>query len=213
MFFNLFITGIVAGFLVAMPVGPIGILIIQRTINKSRLSGLMSGLGAGLADVFYAIIAGYSLTVVIDLIKKNQMLFQILGALAVTALGLYIFFKNPVVDLKKFRRKGHTPLQDLSSTFILTLTNPFTIFAFLALFASSGVVFTLEKPYQTLFMVSGVFVGACLWWFSLTEVVHLFKHRFNLRILWWFNKIAGSAILLFVILTLTAAIISGFQAS
>lgn len=211
MFFNLFITGIVAGFLVAMPVGPIGILIIQRTINKSRLSGLMSGLGAGLADAFYAVIAGYSLTVVIDLINQNQLVFQFLGALAVTALGLYIFFKNPVRDMKKFRRKGHTPIQDLSSTFILTLTNPFTIFAFLALFASSGVVFTMERPYQTLFMVSGVFTGACLWWLSLTEVMHFFKNRFNLRILWWFNKIAGASILLFVVISLTVAIITGLR--
>lgn len=211
MIFNLLITGVVVGFLVAMPVGPIGILIMQRTVNKSRLSGYMSGLGAALADLIYAIIAGYSLTFIIELVRQYQISFQIFGGLAVVAIGIHIFLKNPVSDFKKFKRKGNTPIQDLSSTLALTLANPITIFAFLALLASSGITFTLEKPYQTLFLVIGVFVGACLWWLSLIELVYLFKHRFNLRVLWWFNKVAGIAILLFVAITLGIAFFSGIK--
>lgn len=211
MIFNLLITGVVVGFLVAMPVGPIGILIMQRTVNKSRLSGYMSGLGAALADLIYAIIAGYSLTFIIELVRQHQVSFQIFGGLAVVAIGFHIFFKNPVRDLKKFKRKGNTPVQDLTSTLALTLANPITIFAFIALLASSGITFTLERPYQTLFLVSGVFIGACLWWLSLVELVYIFKHRFNLRVLWWFNKIAGIAILLFVAITLGIAFFSGIK--
>jgi threonine/homoserine/homoserine lactone efflux protein len=211
MIFNLLITGIVVGFLVAMPVGPIGILIIQRTVNKSRLSGHMSGLGAALADLIYAIIAAYSLTFIIELVRNYQVTFQILGGLAVIAIGLHIFFKNPVKDFKKFKRKGNRPIQDLTSTLLLTLANPITIFAFLALLASSGITFTLEKPYQTLFLVMGVFIGACIWWLCLTELVYLIKHRFNLRVLLWFNKIAGVAILLFVVITLAVAYFSGIK--
>jgi threonine/homoserine/homoserine lactone efflux protein len=209
--FNLILTGIIVGFLVAMPVGPIGILIIQRTVNKSRLSGLISGLGAALADTFYAVIAGYSLTFIIELVRQNQILFQLTGGLAVIGLGLHIFFKNPVRDFKRFKKKGNTPVQDLTSTFLLTLANPITIFAFIALLASSGAVFNMERPYQTLFMVTGVFIGAGLWWFSLTEIINLFKHRFNLRVLWWFNKIAGIAILFFVVISLTYALITDIR--
>lgn len=211
MILNLLITGIVVGFLVAMPVGPIGILIIQRTVNKSRLSGYMSGLGAALADLIYAIVAAYSLTFIIELVRHNQLAFQILGGMAVVAIGLHIFFKNPVKDFKKFKRKGNTPIQDLTSTLLLTLANPITIFAFLALLASSGITFTLERPYQTMFLVIGVFAGACIWWLSLIELVYLFKHRFNLRVLWWFNKIAGIAVMLFVVITLAVAFFSGIK--
>jgi threonine/homoserine/homoserine lactone efflux protein len=211
MIFNLLITGIVVGFLVTMPVGPIGILIIQRTVNKSRLSGYMSGLGAALADLIYAIIAGYSLTFIIELVRQHQLTFQIFGGIAVVAIGLHIFFKNPVKEFKKFKRKGNTPVQDMTSTLALTLANPITIFAFLALLASSGITFTLEQPYQTIFLIIGVFIGACLWWFSLIELVYLFKHKFNLRVLWWFNKIAGIAIMLFVAITLAVAYFSGIK--
>jgi threonine/homoserine/homoserine lactone efflux protein len=202
MFFQLFITGIVVGFLVAMPVGPIGILVIQRTVNRGKYSGLMSGFGAALADLVYAVVAGYSLTIIIDLIKAYQLSFQIAGSLLVIALGLFIFFKDPVADFRKFRRKGNTPIQDLTSTFLLTLANPIAIFAFLALFASSGMSFNIDHPYQNLFMVLGVFLGAFGWWFMLTAIVNIFKHRFNLRVLWWFNKIAGVSILFFVLISI-----------
>lgn len=208
MIFGLLITGITVGFLVAMPVGPIGILVIQRTVNKGKFSGVMSGFGAALADLFYAVIAGYSLTFIIDLIRFYQLTLQIGGGIAVVALGLYIFFKNPVEDFKKFKRKGNTPLHDLTSTFFLTLANPIAIFAFLALFASSGISFNIDQPYQNLFMVSGVFLGAFGWWFLLTALVNIFKHRFNLRVLWWFNKIAGASIILFVLISLILALVT-----
>lgn len=211
MFFDLLITGIVIGFLVAMPVGPIGILIIQRTVNKGKASGLMSGLGSALADLVYAVVAGYSLTFIIEVIRVYQLTFQVVGSAAVVALGLYIFFKNPVSDFKKFKRKGYSPLQDLTSTFFLTLTNPIAIFAFLALFASSGMSFNIDHPYQNLFLVTGVFLGACGWWFMLTALVNVFKHRFNLRVLWWFNKIAGISILLFVLISLLVTYLTGIS--
>lgn len=209
MFFSLLITGIVVGFLVAMPVGPIGILVIQRTVNRGKSSGLMSGLGAALADLVYAVVAGYSLTYIIELIRVYHVTFQIIGGIVGIALGLFIFFKNPVSDFKKFRKKGSTPVQDLTSTFFLTLTNPIAIFAFLALFASSGMSFNMDHPYQNLFLVSGVFLGAFGWWFMLTAIVNVFKHKFNLRVLWWFNKIAGVAIFLFVLISLIVAYNTG----
>jgi len=211
MFLSLFITGVVVGFLVAMPVGPIGVLIIQRTVNKSRSAGLISGFGAACSDVFYAIVAGFSLSYIIDFVRSYEFEFQVGGALAVIGLGLHIFFKNPVRDLKKYRRKGNTHLQDFVSTFFLTLTNPITIFVFIALFAGSGVVFNISQPYHALFVILGIFTGACAWWLTLTEVVNLFKHRFNLRLLWWFNKIAGAAIILFVIVTLSIALVADLK--
>ena len=83
--------------------------------------------------------------------------------MVVVAIGLHIFFKNPVKDFKKFKRKGNTPIQGLTSTLLLTIANPITIFAFLALLASSGITSTMEQPYQTLFPVTGVFIDVCLY--------------------------------------------------
>ena len=101
MFLTLIAKGILIGLLVSIPLGPIGVLVIQRTVNKSRIAGLLSGMGAALSDTLYAIVAGFSLTFVIDFIRVHEMMFQIVGAIVVLALGIHIFFKNPVSDLRR----------------------------------------------------------------------------------------------------------------
>lgn len=201
MFLTLFIKGFIIGLVVSVPLGPIGILIIQRTVNKNRTSGFLSGMGASLSDTIYAIIAGFSLTYIVDFIRSHELVFQIVGALMVLLLGIHIFFKNPVADLRKYKRKGSSYFQDLASTFLITFPNPMVVFVFLAVFASSGIVFQMDNPVQAISMVGGVFVGANSWWLVLTGLVSLFRHKFNLRVLWWFNKIAGVAIVVLVVIS------------
>lgn len=201
MFLTLLLKGILIGFLVSIPLGPIGILVIQRTVNKSRVAGLMSGMGAALSDTLYAIIAGFSLTFIIDFIREHELLFQAFGALVVLALGIHIFFKNPVTDLRRNRLKGNSHFQDIISSFLITISNPLTVFVFLAVFTSSGVAINMEKPYHSFFVILGIFSGAFIWWFSLSGIVSLLKHKINLRILWWINKTAGILIVLFVLIT------------
>lgn len=202
MFLMLLLKGIIIGFLVSIPLGPIGILVIQRTVNKSRLAGLMSGMGAALSDTLYAVVAGFSLTFIIDFIRENELLFQAFGALVVLVLGIHIFFKNPVTDLRRNRLKGNTHFQDIISSFLVTISNPLTVFVFLAVFTSSGVAINMEKPYHSFFVILGIFSGAFIWWFSLSGIVSLVKHKINLRILWWINKAAGIIIVLFVLITI-----------
>jgi len=207
MFLSLFIKGIIIGLAVSVPLGPIGILIIQRTVNKDRISGFLSGMGASVSDTIYAIVAGFSLTYIINFIEKYQLQFQILGALIVLFLGIHIFIKNPVRDLRNYKKRGSNYFQDFVSTFLITFPNPLVVFVFLAVFASSGIVFQIDKPYQAFFMVSGVFVGANSWWLFLTGIVSTFRHKFNLRVLWWFNKIAGGVILFLVVVSLILSIV------
>ncbi|MDX9881849.1 MAG: LysE family transporter [Prolixibacteraceae bacterium] len=211
MWFSLFIQGLIVGFLVSVPLGPIGVLVVQRTVNKSRYSGLFSGMGAATSDTFYAIVAGFSLTIIIDFIRQHQMLFQILGTLILLALGFYIFFKNPVRDLKRNRRRGTTHFQDYISSFLITVANPLVIFVFIAVFAGSGLVLNISKPYQALVIIVGIFTGACSWWFTLSGLVSLFRHRINLRVLWWFNKSAGIMVWLFVLITLIVVLVKDVQ--
>ena len=201
MFLTLIAKGILIGLLVSVPLGPIGVLVIQRTVNKSRIAGLLSGMGAALSDTLYAIIAGFSLTFVIDFIRGHEILFQSVGAVVVLALGIHIFFKNPVTDLRRNRLRGNTHFQDVISSFLITVSNPLTVFVFLAVFTSSGVAVSLEKPYYSFFVILGILLGAFIWWFSLSGIVSLFRHKMNLRILWWINKTAGAIIILFVLIT------------
>ena len=201
MFLTLIAKGIMIGLLVSIPLGPIGVIVIQRTVNKSRMAGLLSGMGAALSDTLYAIIAGFSLTFMIDFIRENEIIFQTIGALVVLGLGIHIFFKNPATDLRRHRIRGNTHFHDIISTFLVTFSNPITVFVFLAVFTSSGVAVHLEQPYHSLFVILGIFSGAFMWWFSLSGIVSLFRHKINLRILWWINKTAGILIVLFVLVT------------
>lgn len=201
MFLTLLVKGILIGLLVSIPLGPIGVLVIQRTVNKSRTAGLLSGMGAALSDTLYAIVAGFSLTFVIDFIRQHEILFQAFGAVVVLALGIHIFFKNPVTDLRRNRLRGNTHFQDIISSFLVTVSNPLTVFVFLAVFTSSGVAVNLEKPFHSLFVIPGIFIGASIWWFSLSGIVSMFRHKINLRVLWWINKTAGVIIILFVLVS------------
>lgn len=209
MFLTLLAKGILIGFLVSIPLGPIGVLVIQRTVNKSRIAGLLSGMGAALSDTLYAIIAGFSLTFILDFIRENEIIIQSIGVLIVLGLGINIFFKNPVSDLRRYRLKGSTHFQDIISSFLVTFSNPLTVFVFLAVFTSSGVAISLEQPYHAFFVILGVFTGAFGWWFTLSGIVSLFRHKINLRILWWINKTAGILIILFVIVTVIVVVQKG----
>ena len=165
------------------------------------MAGLLSGMGAALSDTVYAIIAGFSLTFVIDFIRAHEMLFQVIGAVVVLVLGIHIFFTNPVKDIRRNRLRGNTHFQDIISSFLVTFSNPLTVFVFLAVFTSSGVAVSLEQPYHSFFVILGILTGAFLWWFSLSGIVSLFRHKINLRILWWINKTAGAIIIIFVLIT------------
>jgi threonine/homoserine/homoserine lactone efflux protein len=209
MFLTLLAKGILIGLLVSIPLGPIGVLVIQRTVNKSRMAGFLSGMGAALSDTIYAIVAGFSLTFVIDFIRENEIWFQVVGAVVVLALGIHIFFKNPVTDLRRNRLRGNTHFQDIISSFLVTVSNPMTVFVFLAVFTSSGVAISMQHPEHAFFVILGISTGTILWWFSLSGIVSLFRHKINLRILWWINKTAGAIIVLFVLVTVIVVVKKG----
>jgi len=213
MFLTLIIKGILIGFLVSIPLGPIGVLVIQRTVNKSRIAGFLSGMGAALSDTLYAIIAGFSLTFVIDFIREYEVFLQTIGALVLLGLGIHIFFKNPVTDLRRNRVRGNTHFKDIVSTFLVTFSNPLSVFVFLAVFTSSGVAINLEQPYHSFFVILGIFTGAFIWWFSLSGIVSLFRHKINLRVLWWINKSAGAIIVVFVLVTVIIVVQKGLGIS
>jgi len=200
----LLIKGIIVGLLASIPLGPIGIICIQRTINKGKLSGFLSGMGAASADTVFAAIAGFSLSFIISFIQEQQVFFQAVGGLIVFGLGIKIFYTNPVKQLRRHKRKQNNLLEDYLSVLLVTITNPLAVFLFIALFASLGVVVEGENILLSLVATSGVFIGAILWWYILTTLVNIFRDKFRLKQLWWINKLSGA-----VIFTLGAVAIFG----
>ncbi|TAJ12692.1 LysE family translocator [Marinilabiliaceae bacterium JC017] len=192
--------GILIGISASVPLGPIGVLCIQRTLNKGRWSGFISGLGAAFSDTIYAIIAGFSLSFIVSFIEEQILWIQIIGAIILIGLGLKIFYTNPAIQLRKQRKRNSNLLQDFVSTFLLTITNPLAIFLFIAFFASFGVVKSEVSLLRQLVLILGVFTGASFWWFVLSSLVNLFRKKINLRRLWWINKIAGAAIVSLVVI-------------
>ncbi len=194
MIISLLVKGIIVGLLASIPLGPIGVICIQRTINKGKISGFLSGMGAATADTIFAAIAGFSLTFIISYIEERQIIFQAIGGLIVLLLGVKIFYTNPIKQLRRHKKRQNNLLEDYLSILAVTITNPLAIFLFIALFASIGVVTENINWLLSLLTTSGVLIGAGLWWYVLTSLVFTFRRRFRLRRLWWINKVSGTVI-------------------
>lgn len=179
-----------------MPLGPIGVLCIQRTLSKGRWSGFISGLGAASSDAIYAIIACFSLSYVVSFIEKQMLWLQIFGVALMLFLGLRIFYSNPAKQLRRQKSNSKNFVQDFASVFFLTISNPLYVFLFIGIFAGLRFVQPENDIFGQLVLILGVLAGASAWWFALTSIVNLFRAKINLRRLWWINKIAGGVIVL-----------------
>jgi threonine/homoserine/homoserine lactone efflux protein len=191
--FIFFLKGIAIGFAMAVPVGPIGILCIRKTLTEGRLQGLMIGLGAATADLFYGSVAAFGLTFISDTLNNQKFWIRLIGGALLLFLGLKIFRSLPTDP--KFKNNNGGILRSYLSTVFLTLTNPLTIFAFIAVFAALGIGNTLGYLDASL-LVAGVFIGSGLWFFLLTSGTRLFKNKLDLVGLRWVNRIAGILVII-----------------
>lgn len=197
--------GIILGFSIAAPVGPIGILCIRRTLQFGRFSGLCSGLGAAAADVIYAVVAAFGLTFISNMLMAGQFWLRLIGGLFLLYLGWKTFFAK-VNDRTK--EVAHTSLAgDFISTFFLTITNPMTILSFLAVFAGLGLSSMNSTYLEASSLVFGVFLGSAAWWLILSEGVTLFRKKVSEKVMKWINHLAGAIIIGFGIAALITTVI------
>ena len=126
--------GIVIGVLVSAPMGPIGMLCIQRTLNKGRWHGFVTGLGAALSDVIYAALTCLGMGVVVNFVEANQAPLQLMGSIVLGLFGYYIYQSNPVKNLKKQREKKLSFTQDFITAFLLTFSNVLIVLLYIGLF-------------------------------------------------------------------------------
>ena len=191
------IKGFIVGLVVSIPLGPMGVLCIQRTLNKGKSSGFSSGMGIATADAIFALIAGLGISFIIHFLSEQQLIIKIIGGLVIALIGLKIFIANPVKQLKKHRKEGKTLFEDFFSILFMALSNPFTIFLYIAIFASLNLHDVSSGYSSALLVVAGVFSGVSLSWFAISTVVNYFRTKIRLRRLMWINRIAGLTIILF----------------
>ena len=187
------IKGLIIGLSISVPVGPIGVLCIRRTLSRGRMVGFLSGLGAATADGLYGAIAGFGLTFLVDFLIGKQIWLRLIGGALLCILGAKTFLSKPAEQ--GAAEDGSNRWHAYLSTFFLTLTNPLTILFFVAVFAGLGI--GTEDGHYLLagILVSGVFMGSGMWWLVLSGFTGLLQKLLNPKRLQWLNRISGLIIL------------------
>jgi threonine/homoserine/homoserine lactone efflux protein len=173
----LFIKGAIAGFIIAAPVGPVGILCVQRTLGRSIIAGLIAGSGAAVADAIFGGVAAFGLTFIAEFLQRHDQILRFCGGVLLIGLGLHGFFQHPNPELAPAGFRG--PAGDAVSTFVLTITNPITILTFSPAFLAVGAVVAPDDRAGAGILILGVFAGSCLWWLVLCALTELLRRRLS----------------------------------
>lgn len=212
MWFEIFSRGLLVGLAASITVGPVAVLCIQRTLSKSRRSGLASGVGVACADTLFATVAYFFYSVLKSQLDQYAVVLRVACGIMVVAVGVYIFLKSPVAQIRR-NRAGKSDLgQDFISMFGITLANfiiiiPY-IFVFFGIFSiQSTASLSLHSMVMGALMILGFFVGALVWWVTLTSLISLFRQKFRPRHMLWINRIAGFLITLLGVYTVLSTFI------
>ena len=193
-----FIKAILIGLAASIPLGPLGIMCIQRTLNKGRWAGFAVGVGSSVGDTIYASIALFSIQFINVFLDSNRSWVMLVGGLIIVFIGLQIALKNPIKDLRQKKiDKVNFEAKDVLRGFLMTISNPGALVLMLGLFA----FFSLDlgsgsRPLAVAVVLAGIFLGTVLWWFVLSSGISLFRKRFHLRQMLIINRISGTIIAL-----------------
>ena len=201
---GLFLKGFIIGFSIAAPVGPIGILCIQRTLSGGNVQGLVTGLGAATADALYGFIAAFGLTFISNFLVDQSNWFRIIGGLFLCYLGMRAFLRKPQEQTAAVANS--TNLSAYGTTFFLTLTNPMTILFFAGVFAGLGIVSESIHYASAGLMVIGVFIGSGAWWLLLSGATGIFRNKISEGKLALVNKFSGLIILAFGVVAMMSIV-------
>ena len=195
---TLLLKGLVMGFSIAAPVGPIGVLCIRRTLGDGILHGVVSGLGTASADAIYGCVAAFGVTAVSDFLLGSQFWLRLVGGLFLLYLGCATFRSVPAREAAKAGEGRSGGLAGAyASAFFLTLTNPMTIVSFAAVFAGLGLGSAPGSRASAALLVFGVFTGSMLWWLFLSGLVHLLRSKVDHSRFVWVNRFSGLVIAAF----------------
>ena len=194
--FDILVKGFIIGVVVSAPLGPVGVLCIQRTLNKGRWYGFVTGLGASLSDIAYALLTGYGMSFVFDYINKNIFYLQLLGSIMLLLFGIYTFRSNPVQSIRPASSSKGSYFHNFITAFFVTLSNPLIIFLFIGLFARFAFVQPGVLVFEEITGYLAIAIGALTWWLGITYFVNKVRTKFNLRGIWILNRVVGSIVML-----------------
>lgn len=208
-FVELLVKGFLIGVIVSAPLGPVGVMCIRRTLNKGRWHGFLTGLGASVSDLVYALITAYGMSFVFDFINDADTMFilQVAGSVLLFIFGVHTFRSNPHAyrnkPMEKMRTipitKGKLAYNSVTG-FALAITNPLIILLFVALFARMSFVLPELPSYERVAGYAAIWLGALVWWFMITALVNKLRNRFDVRGIWILNRVIGSIVMLFGVL-------------
>lgn len=187
--------GIAIGALISAPMGPIGMLVIQRTLSKGRSSAFFTGVGAALSDLIYCLLTGFCLSFITGFIDAHQLGIQIIGSIVLGAFGLYLFRKNPTRALKTAIPAASDYWSDFGTGFLLTFSNPLILFFIIGLFARFNFILPEFEIHHHLFAYTAIFGGALCWWYGVTSLVSHLGKRINMRSLKIINRVIALILL------------------
>ncbi|HUJ45766.1 MAG TPA: LysE family transporter [Rhizomicrobium sp.] len=209
-------SGFFIGLIAAIPVGPVNLMCIRRTLAYDPLHGFVSGLGAVLADLIYGSITAFGFTAIAQMIRGHSTTLEIVGGIMLLVFGARMYFAPPNIRLEengceKKESRALPLMRAMASTFALAITNPATMLAFTAMFAGvAGLVGQQASFYAAAFLVLGVVAGSTFWWFTLTTVTGLFHKRIDDRIMTIINKVSGVIVTIFGLAVFTHLIVRAF---
>ena len=195
---EIIVKGVVIGIIASAPMGPVGVLCVQRTLNKGRAYGLVTGVGAALSDILYALITGYGLNLLYDVIHNPTTIYwmQLLGAIIMFIFGVHTYRSNPMQNARNVSHNKSSLLRNGITGFFITLSNPMIILLFMALFTPFGFVIHEMSLLNQFLGYLSIFGGAILWWLFITFVVNKLRARFDVRGIWIVNRVIGGAVMI-----------------
>jgi len=202
---NLLVKGFTVGFVVAIPLGPVGLLCTQRTLVSGRMHGLVSGLGAATSDVIYASVAVFGLTMVSNFLIEQQMWFRLFGGILICLLGLRVFMAKRAKTGPFAEKLSH--FNNYISTLLLTLSNPMSILVSGAMFAGLGLFGSGAQGGRALLAIGGVFLGSMFWWVTLSTTVGAFHRKVDNGTMVLLSRIFGGILTAIGIAVIIIAIV------
>lgn len=203
--------GLAIGVIISAPMGPVGILCVQRTLEKGRRTGFFTGIGAAVSDLFYCLVTGFGLSFIEDFLNENQDWIQIVGSVVLLVFGFYLFRSNPSKSLRKPGGSEVSSKKHILHGFLFTVSNPLIIFLIIGLFARFNFMLPDLSWIQYIAGYASIIAGALGWWWVVSFFIDKVRNHFNLRSMWLINRITGCIIMIFGVvglITATAGLVS-----
>ncbi len=195
------------GFAASVPVGPVAILVVQKTLSKGYKAGFITGLGASVVDTLFAVVAVFALAATQKFLNEHQLVILIAGGAILVGIGLSMALKDP---FRKMRADGTSKASatDFLQAVFMTISNPGAVFVMLALFAFFGITDTSSSSWRVAPLLLSVAGGSVTYWFLLSWGLGHFRHKFTMNSLLWISRVTGALVVIIGIVLLAQALFS-----